>query len=89
MRTTAAKGDLNNGPSQKKMDENGNRVVNDEPFIDKRKQSSTLAVKGVLNNGEHTLIPVRVNDSFCRMRLRTVCLERRPTASHGEACGCC
>jgi hypothetical protein len=36
----------------------GNQVVNDKVFIDERKPSSTLAVKGVLNNGEHTLIPV-------------------------------
>ncbi len=45
-------------PSPKKKNENSNRVVNDEPFIDKRKPSSTKAVKGVLNNGEHMLIPV-------------------------------
>jgi hypothetical protein len=44
-------------PSQKK-DENSNQVVNDEPFINKRKPLSTTAVKGVLNNGEHMLIPV-------------------------------
>jgi hypothetical protein len=42
----------------KKNDGNGNRFVNDEPFIDKRKPSSTTVVKGVLNNGEHMLIPV-------------------------------
>jgi hypothetical protein len=42
------------------MDGNGNRVVNDKFFIDERKPSSTSAVKGVLNNGEHTLIPVTV-----------------------------
>ncbi len=40
------------------MDGNGNQVVNDKLFINKRKPSSTLAVKGVLNNGEHMLIPV-------------------------------
>ncbi len=45
-------------PSPKKIDGNGNRFVNDEPFIDKRKPSSTTAEKGVLNNGEHTLFPV-------------------------------
>ena len=45
-------------PSPKKNDGNGNRFINDEPFIDERKPSSTSAVKGVLNNGEHTLIPV-------------------------------
>jgi hypothetical protein len=40
------------------MDENSNRVVDDKPFINERKPSSTTVVKGVLNNGEHTLIPV-------------------------------
>ncbi len=44
--------------SPKKNDGNGNHFVNDKPFIDKRKPSSMMAVKGVLNNGEHTLIPV-------------------------------
>jgi hypothetical protein len=38
-------------PSPKKTDGNGNRAVNDEPFIDKRKPSSTTAVIGVLSNG--------------------------------------
>jgi hypothetical protein len=33
-------------------------AVNDEPFIDKRKPSSMMVAKGVLNNGEHMLIPV-------------------------------
>ncbi len=45
-------------PSLKKNDGNGNRFVDDEPFIDKRKPASRTVVKGVLNNGEHTLIPV-------------------------------
>ncbi len=36
-------------PSPKKNDGNGNRFINDKPFIDKRKPSNT---------GEHTLIPV-------------------------------
>jgi hypothetical protein len=45
-------------PRQKKNDGNGNQFINDKPFIDKRKPSSTTVVKGVLNNGEHTLIPV-------------------------------
>ncbi len=45
-------------PSSKTNDGNGNQFVNDKPFINKRKPSSTTAVKGVLNNGEHTLIPV-------------------------------
>jgi hypothetical protein len=44
-------------PSQKK-DENSDRVVDDKPFINKKKPSSMTVVKGVLNNGEHTLIPV-------------------------------
>jgi hypothetical protein len=56
----------------KKNDGNGNQLVDDEPFIDERKSSSTTVAKGVsnngplsttvakniLNNGEHTLIPV-------------------------------
>jgi hypothetical protein len=45
-------------PSPKKKDENSNQVVDDKPFINKRKPLSTTAVKGVFNNGEHTLIPV-------------------------------
>ncbi len=45
-------------PSLKKNDGNGNRFVDDEPFINKRKPSSTTVAKGVSNNGEHTLIPV-------------------------------
>ena len=42
----------------RKNDENSDRVVDDKPFINKRKPSSTTVVKGVLNNGEHTFIPV-------------------------------
>ena len=42
----------------KKMDGNGDRVVNDKHFINERKPSSTSAVKGVLNKGDHRLIPV-------------------------------
>ncbi len=45
-------------PSQKKKNENSDQVVDDKLFIDKMKPLSTMAVKGVLNNGEHTLIPV-------------------------------
>jgi hypothetical protein len=45
---------------QKKSDENGNQVVDEEPFIDERKPLSTSAVKGNLNNDDHTLIPVTV-----------------------------
>ncbi len=36
------------------------QVVNDKPFVDKRKPSSMVAVKGNLHNGKHTLIPVMV-----------------------------
>ncbi len=42
----------------KKNDGNGDQFVDDEPFIDERKPLSTMVVKGVLNNGEHTLFPV-------------------------------
>ncbi len=45
-------------PSPKKNDGNGNRFVDDKPFINKRKPLSTMVAKGVSNNGEHTLIPV-------------------------------
>ncbi len=45
-------------PSPKKIYGNGNRFVDDEPFIYERKPSSTTVAKGVSNNGEHTLIPV-------------------------------
>ena len=45
-------------PSPKKNDGDGDQFVNDKPFIDERKPSSTMVVKNVLNNGEHTLIPV-------------------------------
>ncbi len=38
-------------PSPKKTDGNGDRAVDDEPFIDKRKPLSTTAVIGVLSNG--------------------------------------
>ncbi len=45
-------------PSPKKYDGDGDQFVDDKPFIDKRKPSSTMIQRGVLNNGEHTLIPV-------------------------------
>ncbi len=38
-------------PSPKKTDGNGDQAVDDEPFINKRKPSSTMAVIGVLRNG--------------------------------------
>jgi hypothetical protein len=45
-------------PRLKKNDGNGNQFINDKPFINKRKPSSTTVAKGVSNNGEHALIPV-------------------------------
>ncbi len=44
-------------PSPKKNHGDGDQFINDKPFIDKRKPSS-MVERGVLNNGEHTLIPV-------------------------------
>jgi hypothetical protein len=44
-------------PSPKKIDGNGNRFVDEEPYNEK-KPSSTTVERGVLNNGEHMLIPV-------------------------------
>ncbi len=38
-------------PSPIKKDENSDRVVDDKPFINERKPSSTTAVKDVLSNG--------------------------------------
>jgi hypothetical protein len=45
-------------PSPKKNHGDGDQFVDDKPFIDERKPSSTMVERGVLNNGEHTLIPV-------------------------------
>jgi hypothetical protein len=45
-------------PSPNKNHGDGDQFVDDKPFIDKRKPSSTTVERGVLNNGEHTLIPV-------------------------------
>jgi hypothetical protein len=45
-------------PSPEKNDGNGDRFINDKPFINERKPSSMMVAKGVLNNGEHTLIIV-------------------------------
>jgi hypothetical protein len=56
-------------PSPKKTDGKADRAVDDEPYIDERKLSTTMAAKGNsnnvpvkvnLHNGEHTLIPVTV-----------------------------
>jgi hypothetical protein len=45
-------------PSPTKNDGDGDQFINDEPFIDKKKPSRMTVAKGVLNNGEHILIPV-------------------------------
>ena len=45
-------------PSPKKTHGDGDQFVDDKPFIDERKPSSKKVERGVLNNGEHTLIPV-------------------------------
>jgi hypothetical protein len=47
-------------PSVKNNNGDGNQFVVDKLFINKRKPSRTTVAKGVLNNGEHTLIPVTV-----------------------------
>ncbi len=39
-------------------DGDSDQFVDEEPFINKRKPSSRTVAKCVLNNGEHTLIPV-------------------------------
>jgi hypothetical protein len=45
-------------PSLKKNDGDGDQFIDDKPFIDKRKPLSMTVQRDVLNNGEHTLIPV-------------------------------
>ncbi len=45
-------------PDLKKKNGNSDQFVDDKPLINKRKPSSATFVKDVLNNGEHTLIPV-------------------------------
>jgi hypothetical protein len=42
----------------KKNDGDGDRFVDDKPFIDESKPSSMTVAKGNFNNGEHMLIPV-------------------------------
>jgi hypothetical protein len=42
----------------KKNDGDCDQFINDNPFIKERKPSSMTVAKGVLNNGEHMLIPV-------------------------------
>ncbi len=45
-------------PSPKQNYGDGDQFVDDKPFIVERKPSSTTVERGVLNNGEYTLIPV-------------------------------
>ncbi len=45
-------------PSPKKKHGDGDQFIDDKPFIDERKPSSMMVERGVLNNGEHTLVPV-------------------------------
>jgi hypothetical protein len=45
-------------PSPEKNYEDGDQFVDDKPFINKKKPSRMMVAQGVLNNGEHTLIPV-------------------------------
>ncbi len=45
-------------PSPKEHDKGGSVFIDEEPFIDKRKPSSTTVEKSYLNTGEHMLIPV-------------------------------
>jgi hypothetical protein len=45
-------------PIPNKNHGDGDQFVDDKPFIDERKPSSTTVERGVLNSGEHTLIPV-------------------------------
>ncbi len=45
-------------PSPKKGNKVGDGFIDEEPFIDKRKQLSTTVEKSNLNKGEHTLIQV-------------------------------
>jgi hypothetical protein len=56
-------------PSPKKMDRNGDRAVNDEPFIDERKPSSTTAVIGVLTNGPSPKKMDGIGDQFVNDKL--------------------
>ncbi len=67
-------------PRLKKNVGDGNRFVNDKPFIDKRKPLSTTVAKGYLNDGEHTLIPVteKMIHSAVWDCERLILKERRP-----------
>jgi hypothetical protein len=67
-------------PSWKNNDGDGNQFVNDEPFINKRKPSSTTVVKGYFDNGEHMLIPVtaKIIHSAVRKWKRFVLKDGQP-----------
>jgi hypothetical protein len=67
-------------PSPKNNHGDGDQFVDDKPFIDKRKPSSTTVERGVLNNGEHTLIPViaRMIHSAVWNSERFVLKDRQP-----------
>ncbi len=66
-------------PSLKKNGD-GDQFIDDKPFIDERKPSSIMVERGVLNNGEHTLIPVtaRMIHSAVFNSKRFVSKEARP-----------
>ncbi len=71
-------------PSPKTNDRDGDQFVDDEPFIDKRKPSSTTIAKGYLYNGEHTLIPVMAKMIHSAMwECEKFVLKEAPMASHG------
>jgi hypothetical protein len=71
-------------PSPKKNHGDADQFIDDKHFIDKRKPSSTAFERDVLNNGEHTLIPVtaRMIHSVIWNSKQFV-IKKRPTASHG------
>jgi hypothetical protein len=64
----------------KKTHGNGDQFIDDKPFIDERKPSSKTVERGVLNNGEHTLIPVtaRMIHSAVWNSERFIFKDRRP-----------
>ncbi len=71
-------------PSPKKNNGDGDQFVDDKPFIDERKPSSMTVQRGVLNNGEHTLIPVTARMIHSAVwNSKQFFFKRWPTASHG------
>jgi hypothetical protein len=52
-------------PSPKKNHGDGDQFTDDKPFIDESKPLSKTVQRGVLNNGEHTLIPVTARMIHC------------------------